>query len=81
MLFVGPSGIGKTSASVQQDLLWSVGLPAFGIAPARPLKILTIQAEDDDGDLSEIVSGIKSSLKFAPGPNQTKPRKLRLRHT
>jgi AAA domain-containing protein len=64
MLFVGPSGIGKTSASVQQDLLWSVGLPAFGIAPARPLKILTIQAEDDDGDLSEIVSSVKSGLHF-----------------
>ncbi len=59
MLFVGPSGIGKTSAGVQQDLLWSIGLPAFGIVPARPLKILTIQAEDDDGDLSEIVSGVK----------------------
>src|SRR4029077_2648996 len=64
MLFVGPSGIGKTSASVQQDLLWSVGLPAFGIAPARPLKILTVQAEDDDGDLSEIVSGVKTGLHF-----------------
>ena len=66
MLFVGPSGIGKTSASVQQDLLWSVGKPAFGIAPTRPLKILTIQAEDDDGDLSEIVSGVKAGLRFTP---------------
>ena len=64
MLFVGPSGIGKTSAGVQQDLLWSIGLPAFGIVPARPLKILTIQAEDDDGDLSEIVSGVKGGLQF-----------------
>ena len=62
MLFVGPSGIGKTSAGVQQDLLWSMGLPAFGIIPAGPLKILTIQAEDDDGDLSEIVCGVKAGL-------------------
>jgi len=67
MLFVGPSGIGKTAASVQQDLLWSVGAPAFGIMPARPLKILTIQAEDDDGDLSEIVTGIKAYLEFSAG--------------
>jgi hypothetical protein len=66
MLFVGPSGIGKTAASVQQDLLWSVGQPAFGIMPTRALKILTIQAEDDDGDLSEIVSGIKAYLEFTP---------------
>jgi AAA domain-containing protein len=65
MLFVGPSGIGKTAASVQQDLLWSIGRSAFGIRPARPLKILTIQAEDDDGDLSEIVAGIKSHLELS----------------
>ena len=66
MLFVGPSGIGKTSAGVQQDLLWSIGLPAFGIVPAGPLKILTIQAEDDDGDLSEIVSGVRTGLQLSP---------------
>ena len=66
MLFVGPSGIGKTSAGVQQDLLWSIGKPAFGKVPARPLKIITIQAEDDDGDLSEIVSGVKAGLQFSP---------------
>ena len=70
MLFVGPSGIGKTSAGVQQDLLWSMGLPAFGIVPAGPLKILTIQAEDDDGDLSEIVSGVKAGLQFGPEQSQ-----------
>ena len=66
MLFVGPSGIGKTSAGVQQDLLWSTGLPAFGIIPAGPLKILTIQAEDDDGDLSEIVCGVQAGLQLTP---------------
>ena len=65
MLFVGPSGIGKTAASVQQDLLWSIGLRAFGIAPTHPLKILTIYAEDDEGDLSEIVSGILSNLNLS----------------
>jgi AAA domain len=66
LLFVGPSGIGKTSASIQQDLLWSVGKPAFGIVPAGPLKILTIQAEDDEGDLSEIVAGVKDGLQLSP---------------
>jgi len=33
MLLVGPSGIGKSSANVQQDILWSLGRPAFGIRP------------------------------------------------
>lgn len=64
MLFVGPSGIGKSSASIQQDLLWSVGATAFGIKPYKPLRILTIQAEDDVGDLSEMVSGVRSQLAF-----------------
>jgi len=49
MLFVGPSGIGKSSASIQQDILWALGRPAFGIKPARPLRILTIQAENMTG--------------------------------
>jgi len=70
MLFVGPSGIGKTSAGVQQDLLSSIGLPAFGIVPTGPLKILTIQAEDDDGDLSEIVSGVRDGLQLSPAQCQ-----------
>ena len=80
MLFVGPSGIGKTSAGVQQDLLWSMGLPAFGIVTARPLKILTIQAEDDDGDLSEMVSGVKAGLQLSHGTIAAEPRTMPLRH-
>jgi hypothetical protein len=63
-LFVGPSGIGKSSASVQQDILWGCGREAFGIMPARPLKILTIQAENDDGDLHEMASGVLRGLEL-----------------
>jgi hypothetical protein len=66
MLFVGPSGIGKSSASVQQDILWSVGLPAFGIRPGRPLKILTIQAENDAEDLAEMRDGVLKGLRLTP---------------
>jgi hypothetical protein len=58
LLFVGPSGIGKSSASVQQDILWSLGRPAFGIRPQRPLRILTIQAENDPEDLAEMREGV-----------------------
>jgi hypothetical protein len=58
MLFVGPSGIGKSSASMQQDALWAMGREAFGIKPPRPLKILTIQTENDDGDLHEMANGV-----------------------
>lgn len=65
MLYVGPSGIGKSSASVQQDMLWALGRPAFGIRPARPLRILTIQAENDDGDLYEMREGVCRGLQLS----------------
>lgn len=63
---IGPSGVGKSSASVQQDILWSLGCEAFGIKPARPLRILTVQAENDEGDLIEMSSGVLSTLGLDP---------------
>lgn len=67
---VGPSGIGKSSVAMQQDLSWSVGKEAFGIAPSKPLKILTIQAENDQGDLIEMLRGVKAGLKFTEEEEQ-----------
>lgn len=58
MLFIGPSGQGKSSAGMQMALLWSAGYAAFGIAPKRALKVMLIQAEDDDGDNTEMIDGI-----------------------
>jgi AAA domain len=70
LLLIGSSGIGKSSASIQQDIRWSIGEPAFGIVPARPLKIVTIQAEDDAGDLSEMVQGACLHLELSPEQDQ-----------
>jgi hypothetical protein len=53
-MIVGPSGIGKSTLSVQAAALWSCGRSAFGIRPARPLRLLVIQSEDDDGDSIEM---------------------------
>jgi hypothetical protein len=64
MLFVGPSGIGKSSASVQQDICFALGRPAFGIHPTRPLRILCVQAENDDGDLAEMSRGVCDHLNL-----------------
>lgn len=64
MLMVGPSGVGKSTMSMHQDLCWAVGREAFGIKPARPLRILTIQAENDDGDLNEMSKGVCIGLGF-----------------
>jgi hypothetical protein len=65
MLFIGPSGIGKSSANMQQDICFALGRPAFGIKPRRPLRILTIQAENDDGDLAEITRGVCDHLELS----------------
>ena len=64
-VLIGPSGIGKSSASMQQDLCWAVGREAFGIQPANPLKIVTIQAENDGGDLHEMASGVLNGLNLS----------------
>lgn len=65
MLFVGPSGVGKSTAAAQQDILWALGRPAFGIAPARPLLIVTVQAENDRGDLVCMARGIMAALNLS----------------
>ena len=64
LLVVGPSGIGKSSMGVQQDLLWCLGREAFGIKPATPLRILTVQAENDDGDITEMARGVCNGLEL-----------------
>lgn len=63
-LFVGPSGAGKSSASTQQDIHWSIGREAFGIRPQRALRILTIQAENDEEDIAEMRDGVLRGLKL-----------------
>src|SRR5262249_35977637 len=65
MLFIGPTGIGKSTAGLQMDICWSCGREAFGIKPVRPLGILYIQAENDEGDLSEMAAGIIKQLNLS----------------
>lgn len=66
LLFVGPTGVGKSSSSMQCMLLWALGHPAFGIVPTRTLKSLLIQAENDDGDLAEMRDGVIKGLELQP---------------
>jgi RecA-family ATPase len=63
MLFVGPTGKGKSSAVVQQDAYWALGRSAFDIKPNGPLKIATLQSENDQGDLTEMSRGSMNGLK------------------
>src|SRR5947208_16498234 len=48
LLFVGSSGIGKSTAVIQMGICWAVGRECFGIRPRQALKILYVQAENDE---------------------------------
>jgi hypothetical protein len=64
-LLVGATGVGKSSASIQAMILWALEREAFGIKPARALKFLYVQAENDDGDMQELVAGVCDHFKFS----------------
>jgi hypothetical protein len=51
---IAPSGMGKSTMSLQLAILWCCGLIAFGIKPKKALRILVVQSEDDKGDCMEM---------------------------
>lgn len=59
---IAPSGVGKSSLSSQAAAMWALGRDLWGIRPVRPWKSLIIQAENDRGDLAEMIQGIESNL-------------------
>jgi len=54
MFIFAPSGIGKSVIVVQSSIETALGRNSFGIRPARPLRSLIVQAEDDEGDVIEM---------------------------
>ncbi len=66
LVVVGQSGIGKSSLCMQLMILWALGLPAFHVAPVRPLRSLLIQAENDAGDLAEMYQGVRQGMGLTP---------------
>lgn len=65
LLLVGPTGHGKSSLAMQLMIKWGLGQSVFGLEPARPLKSLLIQAENDDGDLAEMKDGVFNGLNLS----------------
>lgn len=59
---IGQSGLGKSSLAIQQGFTWALGRPFFGIAPVRPLRVLIVQNENDQGDCSEATQGVCKSI-------------------
>lgn len=60
ILWVGSTGLGKSSSLIQAAACWAAGRDFFGIAPRRPLRICILQAENDAGDCAEMVQGVMS---------------------
>ena len=72
LVLVGPSGAGKSTLMASMALHQAVGLPWCGLAPVRPLRQLIIQAENDDGDISEMVKGALAAVRHDWNKDQFK---------
>lgn len=62
-LLCGPTGIGKSSLLLQGAIHWAVGRDLFGIVPGecfqrQGMRVLLVQAENDEGDLAEMRDGV-----------------------
>lgn len=64
---VGPSGIGKSSLITQMAICFAQGNDFFGVTPVGKLKILIIQAENDDNDIAEMIHGISKAMNVEAG--------------
>src|SRR5271165_3815291 len=54
MLLVAPSGVGKSTMVVQMTICFSIGKDCVHIKPNGELKVLYVQAEDYEDDLTEM---------------------------
>jgi len=62
-LLCGPTGVGKSALLMQAAIYWAVGRAFFGILPGeiyqqKGMRILLVQAENDEGDLVEMRDGV-----------------------
>jgi hypothetical protein len=65
LLLAGPTGTGKSALLMQAAICWAIGEPVFEIHPARPLKTLLIQAENDTADLAAMRDGVGRGLDLS----------------
>ncbi len=65
-LWVGPSGIGKSTLLASFLIHAAAGVAWLGITFRRPLRIVVIQAENDRGDLAEMVRGAINASELNP---------------
>lgn len=68
LVIVSQAGVGKSTLTAQFSIGWGLGRSdlSFGITPVRPLKSLILQAENDDGDLAEMMQGVFAGFSLSP---------------
>jgi hypothetical protein len=66
VLFVAPTGAGKSVFAMQAGVSWSINKPCMGLRSVKPFRVLYVQAENDEGDLVEIRDGIFKGLALSP---------------
>ena len=62
-MIIGPSGVGKSTLVTSLCLNAAAGVAWHGLTFRRPLKVLVVQAENDDGDLAEMLRGACASVR------------------
>ena len=64
VLFAGPTGVGKSSLTMQLGISFAAGVPCFGFEPTGPMKALIVQAENDEGDMAEMRDGVLNGIRL-----------------
>ena len=64
VLFAGPTGVGKSSLTMQLGISFAAGVSCFGFEPAGPMKVLIVQAENDEGDMAEMRDGVLNGIRL-----------------
>lgn len=62
-MIIGPSGIGKSTLITSLCINAAAGVSWHGLSFRAPLKTLVIQAENDAGDLAEMLKGACASVR------------------
>jgi KaiC/GvpD/RAD55 family RecA-like ATPase len=61
----GPSGVGKTSTTIQMAAQFALGRDFMGIVSLNKWRVLIIQAEDDDGDIGEVKDSVFRAMNYS----------------
>ena len=79
-VWVGPSGIGKSTLVASFLLHAGCGVTWYGMTFRRPLRIVVIQAENDLGDLAEMIRGAIAASDLTPEQQAMARRNIRWCH-